>query len=133
MDDHRYPMELRTHTSLWHIERKMYKLYDFTLPMPISVRQLGIFFGFGLPWVLFLKIVHLPFSSPWHLVWIAPPVLVAWYANKPVAEGKRLGELISSTVRFWTQPRRFLRLTPAKAKDQTISVWGQTWKRKPTE
>lgn len=128
MSEHYQPLELRTHTSLWRIERKMYKLYDFTLPVPISTRQLGIVFGVGLPWIFILKVLHVPFAAPWHVLWIAPPCLLAWYANKPVAEGKRLGELISSTLRYWVQPRRFLRLRPASTKDERVWVLVQTWK-----
>lgn len=123
------PMELRTYTGLWQMERRLYKLYDYTLPMPVSVRQLGVFFGFAIPWIVIVKITHVPFAPPFgHLVWIAPPVLVAWYANKPVAEGKRLSELILSHVRYWTQPRRWARLAPTTTKPVTTSARVQVWR-----
>jgi len=107
------PMHLRTHTSLWRVEKRLYKLYDFTLPMPVSVRQIGIFLGFGIPWVLLLKVIGVPFAPPFgHLFWIAPPVLVSWWANKPVAEGKRLGEIVTSQVGYFFQPKKYARLLP---------------------
>ena len=32
-------MELPTYTSIWRIEKRLYKLYDFRLPMPLPVGQ----------------------------------------------------------------------------------------------
>lgn len=124
----REPLELRTYTNLWNVERRLYKLYDYTLPMPISVRQIGVVFGSGLPWVILLKVLHVPFHAPFHIIWIAPPAILAWYANKPVAEGKRLGELISSHVRYWFAPRRFARLHRVANKPATVAVRAHVWR-----
>lgn len=121
------PLELRTHTSLWRIEKRLYKLYDFTLPIPVSVRQLGVVFAVGVPWLILVKIIGIPFAPPFgHLIWIAPPVLVAWWANKPVAEGKRLGELLISQIRYVTQARTFARMRPFRP-DTRRSVRVQVW------
>lgn len=122
------PMELRTFTHLWQVERRLYKLYDYTLPMPVSVRQLGIVAGAGIPWVILMKILHVPFAPPFgHLIWIAPPALLAWYANKPVAEGKRLSELVLSRLRYWGQAKRYARLAPAPANAPVIAARVQVW------
>jgi hypothetical protein len=123
------PMELRTYTHLWHVERRLYKLYDFTLPMPVSVRQLGIVIGSGVPWFILMKILHVPFAPPFgHMIWLAPPAILAWYANKPVAEGKRLFELLRSRVRFLGQARRYARLSPTSAKPVTVHARVHVWR-----
>lgn len=121
------PLELRTHTTLWQVEKRLYKIYDFTLPMPVSVKQLGIFFSVGVPWVLLMKLVHLPFHTPWHLLWIAPPAIGTWYANKPVAEGKRLIEFLSSQIRYFFQAEMFARLRPFKP-DRAYAVRAEVWR-----
>ena len=36
-------MELPTYTNIWKIEKRLYKLYDFRLPMPLPVGQLATF------------------------------------------------------------------------------------------
>ena len=30
-------MDLPTYTNIWRIEKRLYKLYDFRLPMPLPV------------------------------------------------------------------------------------------------
>ena len=36
-------MELPTYTGIWRIEKRLYKLYDFRLPMPLPVGQIAVF------------------------------------------------------------------------------------------
>ena len=36
-------MELPTYTNIWRIEKRLYKLYDFRLPMPLPVGQIAVF------------------------------------------------------------------------------------------
>ena len=80
------PLELRTHTRLWQVEKKLYKLYDYTLPMPVSLRMLGIFLLSSVVWITFCVAVGIPFAPPFgHLVWITPPAALTWLGNKPVS------------------------------------------------
>jgi hypothetical protein len=121
-------VELRTHTNLWQVEKRLYKVYDIVLPVPVSIRQLAVVFAVGVPWLMFMKIIGVPFSPPFgHLVWLAPPAIVAWWANKPVAEGKRLIELLGSQVRYLRQPSQFARLTPLRA-PALVNVYADIWR-----
>lgn len=36
-------MELPTYTNIWCIEKRLYSLYDFRLPMPVPVGQIAVF------------------------------------------------------------------------------------------
>lgn len=128
------PIELRTHTRLWQVEKKLYKLYDYTLPVPVSLRMLGIFIvSFGL-WAMVCKIIGVPFAPPFgHLIWLAPPAAATYFGNKPVAEGKRLGELIVSQFAFYvSQSSRYAGMAPHTAPD-TILLRADVWRstRKP--
>ena len=35
-------MELPTYTNIWKIEKRLYKLYDFRLPMPLPAFLLAL-------------------------------------------------------------------------------------------
>lgn len=108
------PLELRTHTRLWQVEKKLYKLYDFTLPVPLSIRMIGVFLVAGIVWGSLMKVIGVPFAPPFgHLLWIAPPAAATWLANKPVAEGKRLLELLASQAKFYLlQSKTYADLNP---------------------
>lgn len=95
-------MQLRTYTGLWNVEKRLYKFYDVSLPYPVSVKQIGIFAGTFIPWMGIMALFHVPFAPPFgHLLWIFPPAIFAFYANRPVAEGKTLTDYVASQVRFF--------------------------------
>jgi hypothetical protein len=126
-DREQHPLLLRTHTSLWQVEKRLYKVYDYTLPMPVSLKQLGFFLAFTIPWWMILKAVGLPFASPWHLIWLAPPAVATFFASRPVAEGKRLGELVWSQGTYLSQPRVITGAFQAFKEPEVLHVTAAAW------
>ncbi|GAA4944548.1 hypothetical protein GCM10023224_29540 [Streptomonospora halophila] len=119
-------MDLPTYTNIWRIEKKLYKLYDFRLPQPVSVVYIGVVVGVGFVWVMLLRLIGVPLEMPLHVVYIVPPFVIAFLATRPVVEGKRLSELIVSQIRFTAEPRVFTRLRPERepaAVEVTVRVW----------
>ena len=115
-------MELPTYTNIWRIEKRLYKLYDFRLPMPLPVGQLAAFLAIGVPYTLILTMIGLPFSHTWVWLYVLPPGLLAWLVTRPVLEGKRLPELLLSQLRYLSEPRTWCRMAPLTEKDDIIVV-----------
>ena len=119
-------MELPTYTNIWKIEKRLYKLYDFRLPMPLPVGQIAAFLAIAVPYTVILTMVGMPFSHTWLWVYLLPPGVLAWLVTRPVLEGKRLPELVSSQLRYVTEPRTWCRMAPLTEKDDivlTARVW----------
>ena len=121
-------MDLPTYTNIWRIEKRLYKLYDLRLPMPLPLVQIGVFVGVFLPWIILLQLIRVPFHAPWHVVYLVPPGVLTWLATRPVIEGKRLTELMISQVRYLAEPRTWARLTPIREPDEVVVV-GRVWRR----
>jgi hypothetical protein len=123
-------VELRTYTGLWNVEKRLYKFYDVNLPYPVSIKQLGIGIGVLFPWIGLMNLLNVPFQTPWHVVWIFPPAIAFYFANKVVAEGKTLSELMLSQIKYYTGARVYARLRPIpKVDGQRIVVTGTAWRR----
>src|SRR6266700_1588543 len=45
-------VELPTYTSIWRIEKRLYKLYDCRLPMPLPVGQIAVFVAITVPYLI---------------------------------------------------------------------------------
>jgi MinD-like ATPase involved in chromosome partitioning or flagellar assembly len=119
-------MELPTYTNIWKIEKRLYKLYDFRLPMPLPVGQIAAFVAIAVPYTIILTMAGMPFSHTWLWVYLLPPGVLAWLVTRPVLEGKRLPELASSQLRYLTEPRTWCRMAPLTEKDAivlTARVW----------
>jgi MinD-like ATPase involved in chromosome partitioning or flagellar assembly len=120
-------MELPTYTNIWKIEKRLYKLYDFRLPMPLPVGQLAAFLAIAIPYMLALTLVGMPFSHTWVWLYVLPPGVVAWLVTRPVLEGKRLPELVVSQLRYLTEPRTWCRLAPLTEPDHVV-VMARVWR-----
>jgi len=119
-------MELPTYTNIWKIEKRLYKLYDFRLPMPLPVGQIAAYLAIAAPYMVVLTLVGVPFSHTWLWIYLLPPGVLAWLVTRPVLEGKRLPELVQSQLRYLGEPRTWCRLSPLAEKDDmvlTARVW----------
>ncbi|HEY7323821.1 MAG TPA: TcpE family conjugal transfer membrane protein [Streptosporangiaceae bacterium] len=120
-------MELPTYTNIWKIEKRLYKLYDFRLPMPLPVGQIAAFLAIAIPYMLVLTLMGMPFSHTWVWLYVLPPGAAAWLVTRPVLEGKRLPELVASQMRYLTEPRTWCRLAPLAEEDH-IAVVARVWR-----
>jgi hypothetical protein len=121
-------LDLPTYTNIWRIEKRLYKLYDFRLPMPIPVGQIAVFAAISVPYIVILKVVGLPFSHTLLWLYILPPGALAWLVTRPVLEGKRLPELVVSQLRYLGEPRTWCRMAPLAEKD-VVTVVARVWRR----
>jgi MinD-like ATPase involved in chromosome partitioning or flagellar assembly len=121
-------LDLPTYTNIWRIEKRLYKLYDFRLPMPVPVGQIAVFTAIAVPYVVILKVAGLPFSHTLLWLYIIPPGALAWLVSRPVLEGKRLPELVISQVRYLCEPRTWCRMAPLAEKDHIVVV-ARVWRR----
>jgi MinD-like ATPase involved in chromosome partitioning or flagellar assembly len=124
-------VELPTYTSIWRIEKRLYKLYDFRLPTPLPVGQAAAFAAITVPYVVVLTLSGLPFSHTLFWLYVLPPGVLTWLVTRPVLESKRLPELVVSQVRYLAEPAVWCRLAPAAEKDQ-MTVVGRVWRRAVT-
>ena len=122
-------MDLPTYTNIWRIEKRLYKLYDLRLPMPLPLVQIGVFVGFFLPWIILLQIVQVPFHAAGVTAYLVPPGVLTWLATRPVIEGKRLTELMISQIRYLTEAKTWARLTPIREPDE-VAIVGRVWLRR---
>ncbi|MEV4014711.1 TcpE family conjugal transfer membrane protein [Nonomuraea angiospora] len=123
-------MDLPTYTNIWRIEKRLYKLYDLRLPMPLPIVWIGVFVGVFVPWSLLLVLVGVPVEMPWHVLYLVPPGIVTWLSTRPVIEGKRLTELLESQLRYLGQPKAWYRLAPS-AEAETITFSARVWRTTP--
>lgn len=105
-------MEIRNYTSFWNLEKKVYSFYDIQLPVPLSLRVLGVFVGTGIPWWGLMMLLHIPLSPPWFLIWLIIPGGLAWVGNKPWFEGKTLLGYVRARIQYLFENKSYKRLEP---------------------
>ena len=122
-------MELPTYTNIWRIEKRLYKLYDFRLPMPLPLGQIAVFTAIVVPYVVVLALLGVPFSHTLLWLYVLPPGVLTWLATRPVLESKRLPELVASQLRYLGEPRTWCRMAPLAEKDEVV-VAARVWRQR---
>ena len=121
-------MDLPTYTNIWRIEKRLYKIYDLRLPIPLPIGQIVVFVAITVPYVTALTLIGLPFNHSLFWLYILPPGVATWLATRPVLENKRLPELLTSQIRYLAEPRTWCRLKPAEEADE-IMIVARVWHR----
>lgn len=88
--------ELRTYNSVFRIEKTIYAIEDFQLPVPVTYRQLA-FFGGTLVMMIILSrlpvtgwvLNYAPIISTEIIKYGLIPVASAWFFTKKLMDGKR--------------------------------------------
>jgi TcpE family len=120
-------VDLPTYTGIWRIEKRLYKLYDFRLPMPLPIGQVTVFAAVAVPYVVILQLLGVPFNHTLIWLYILPPGLITWLVTRPVLESKRLPELIRSQLRYLAEPKVMCRMLPLAERDVVV-VTGRVWR-----
>ena len=94
-------MDLPTYTNIWRIEKRLYKLYDFRLPMPLPISWIAVFCGITVPYVVVLAAIGVPFDHNLFFLYVLPPGVLTWLSTRPVLENKRLPELLDRSSATW--------------------------------
>lgn len=109
-------MEIRTFTSFWNVEKKIYSIYDLQLPVAISIRSVGVFVAVAVPYWVILAIFGVPFNLSLIIVWLALPTIVAILGNRPIFEGKNLIDYVQSRVKYIFESKKYKGLQPSTEK-----------------
>jgi hypothetical protein len=103
-------VDLVTYTSVFRIERRLYKVFDIELPRPVSLVQASSFVAVIALMLLVGPVVGLTFSQSTAWLYIAVSAIVSFLASQPIVDAKRPHELVASRVRFLFEPKELYRL-----------------------
>ena len=103
-------MELPTYTSVFRLRRRLYAVYDWELPVPIGLLEVGVFAGGVIVFAALARLlgIELTAASAWFFV--VPPGFLAYLAHQPVADHKQPHAWAATQVRYLLEPRLIHRL-----------------------
>jgi hypothetical protein len=122
-------VDLVTYTSVFRIERRLYKVFDIELPRPVSLVQAGAFVAVIVLMLLVGPVVGLTFSQSTAWIYIAVGAVVSFLASQPIVDAKRPHELIASRLRYLFEPRELDRLRERR-EPATVRFKATVWRHK---
>lgn len=99
-------MDLPTYTRVFTIERRLYRIFDFELPVPVSANQLGAFVASTVVVLSVGSLLGIPLTPLTIAPHLGLAALAAWLMCQPIAERKRPHQWLASQIRFLVEPKR---------------------------
>ena len=99
-------MDLPTYTRVFTIERRLYRIFDFELPVPVSATQLGAFLVATIVVLSVGSLLGIPLTPMTIAPHLGLAALAAWLMCQPIAERKRPHQWLASQIRFLVEPKR---------------------------
>ena len=99
-------MDLPTYTRVFTIERRLYRIFDFELPVPVSATQLGAFVVSTIVVLTAGKLLGIPLTPLTIAPHLGLAAVASWLMCQPIAERKRPHQWLASQLRFLTEPKR---------------------------
>lgn len=92
-------------TDVGRIRRRLYRVGDFPLPVPVAAVQAAAGLGTLLATWLVLGLLGLSFGSRTSVFYLAPALLAGWSMNTDQIEGRSAAAYAGSWVRWAASPR----------------------------
>jgi hypothetical protein len=124
-------MEVKNYTNIWSEEKKLYSIYEWTLPTPVGFRQIGLFALGAVIWCPIMAILNVNIATALGFtLWFGPPIALAIFGNKPIFEGKSIFQYLRSVVGYLFQPKVILDGRGVNIKQEKM-VFGSNDKTNP--
>lgn len=109
--------ELPTYTSVFRLQRRLYAIYDWELPVPLGLLEVAVFvvavaafYGVG-------RLFGITVTAGTAWFFVVPPAFLAYLARQPVADGKQPHQWLLTQLRYVLEPRVLVRLAEARHRD----------------
>jgi hypothetical protein len=105
-------MELPTYSAVFAFEKRLYAVYDFELPISVSLFQGGVFLAALGATIAATALLGIAMSAGTFWIFVLPPGFAAYLAARPLGDGKRPHQWIATHARHLGEPRALARLHP---------------------
>lgn len=104
-------MEVKNYTNIWSEEKKLYSIYEWTLPVPVGFRQIGLFALGAVIWCPIMAVLQVTITTALgFVIWFGPPILlsIVGNGNKSLFESKSIFQFLRSVISYLFQPKIIL-------------------------
>lgn len=118
--------ELPTYTSVFRLERRLYAIYDWELPVPIGLAGAVAFVGAALVFLVIGRLLGIDLTPGSAWFYVVPPAFAAYLIRRPVGDAKQPHAWLGARLRYLLEPRVLHRLAEAR-EPARVTLWASAW------
>lgn len=130
MDTANDRVELPVYTSIFRLRRRLYRVYDIDLPVPVSFAQVTAFVAAFVVMLVVLRALGVDPSPGSAWAYLVPPGAAAWVANRPIGDDRSVLAWAVAHARYAVEPRVLTAAGPSR-RDERCVVRLEVWQRSP--
>ncbi len=92
---------VKSYSSIWHVDKVIYALFDFNLPVPLTVTQILWLVSSIVFLIMFKNIPPFSFISNFAIKYIGIPVAFTWFMSKKTFDGKSPFSFLKSAIGYF--------------------------------
>ncbi|EOD6641830.1 conjugal transfer protein [Listeria monocytogenes] len=97
--------KIRSYTSIWSVEKVLYSINDFRLPLPISFTQMTWFVVSLFAVMLLGNLPPLSLIEGVFLKYFGIPVVLTWFMSQKTFDGKKPYGFLKAVIAYLTRPK----------------------------
>lgn len=123
-------IELPVYTSIFRLQRRLYRVYDVDLPAPVTFPQVVAFLLAAFVTVVALRMIGVDLTPGSAWVFLVPPAMAAWVANRRISDERSPAQWCASQLRHLVEPRTLTSFSPDRQRD-AVSFSVAEWRPRP--
>lgn len=96
---------IKSYTSIWNVEKVIYGIEDFTLPVPMTISQICWLVGTFMIVVMCRDMPPLCYTDNFLLKYLVIPGGITWFMSKKTFDGKKPYRFIKSVFAYMMRPK----------------------------
>lgn len=109
--------QLPTYTSVFRLQRRLYAVYDWELPVPLGLIEVAVFAVAAAVFFAAGQLLRIPVTASTAWFFVVPPAFLAYLARQPVADAKQPHAWIITQARYLLEPRVLVGLAEPRRRD----------------
>ena len=97
--------KIKSYTSIWSVEKVIYAINDFQLPVPVTVSQMAWFVVSLFVVILFGELSLFNMIDGAFLKYFGIPVAFTWFVSQKTFDGKKPFGFLKSCISFCLRPK----------------------------
>lgn len=97
--------KIKSHTSIWSVEKVLYGINDLHLPFPITYSEMAWFVCTFLIVIMFADAPPLSFIENPLLKYVAIPAGLTWFVSRKSFDGKKPYGFLRSLISYAVRPK----------------------------
>lgn len=113
---------IKSYTSIWNVEKMIYAISDFNLPVPMNITQMAWFIGVLFAMIVFKNTPPVSMIDNALIKYVVIPGGVTWFISQKTFDGMKPYTFLKSVISYMVRQKETYMGNPVKINNLDVKV-----------